>query len=99
MQQLKVDFQMKLLRRQVVVMLSLCLHLLKMLVNLTFLQRKDIKIFSKLRVLENSKSFEDIYSKLVKIQSSEIDIFKDGFKKFENFYLACFFRKKYLFKK
>jgi asparagine synthase (glutamine-hydrolysing) len=61
--------------------------LLKMLVNLTFLQRKDIKIFSKLRVLENSKSFEDIYSKLVKIQSSEIDIFKDGFKKFKNFYL------------
>lgn len=61
--------------------------LIKMLVNLPFLQRRDIKIFDKLRVLENSKSFEGIYSKLVKLQSSEINIFKDEFIKFENYYL------------
>ena len=61
--------------------------LLKIVLNLSFLQRNNIKIFNKLRVLENSKSFEDLYSNLVKIQSSEIDIFKDDFKKYENYYL------------
>ena len=59
----------------------------KIVLNLPFLQRNNIKIFNKLRVLENSKSFEDLYSNLVKIQSSEIDVFKDDFKKYENYYL------------
>ena len=61
--------------------------LLKIFINFPFLEGNNIKIFNKLRVLEDSKSFEDLYSNLVKIQSSEIDIFKDDFKKYENYYL------------
>lgn len=61
--------------------------LIKMLVNLPFLQSRNIKIFNKLATLENSKSFDDLYSKLVKTQSSEINIFKNDFTGFKNYYL------------
>ena len=45
------------------------------------------KLFSKLNTLENTTSFEDLYSKLVKLDNKEMDIFNFKNSDYKNFFL------------
>jgi asparagine synthase (glutamine-hydrolysing) len=47
----------------------------------------ECKLFSKLNTLENTTSFDDLYSKLVRLDNKEIDIFNFKNNDYKNFYL------------
>ena len=50
-------------------------------------KNKGIKVIDKLRSIIDARSFEDIYSKLVKVQSNKIDIFNQNNQVFDELYL------------
>jgi asparagine synthase (glutamine-hydrolysing) len=47
----------------------------------------ECKLFSKLNTLENTTSFDDLYSKLVRLDNKEMDIFNFKNNDYKNFYL------------
>ncbi len=74
-------------------------RLLETIIQNKFFQNSEIKVLNKVKSIIDSGSFDDIYSKLVKIQSSKIDIFNQNNNNFSELFLKNenIFNENYLF--
>ena len=73
--------------------------LLENLIQSKLFKNKGIKVIDKLSIIIDARSFEDIYSKIVKVQSNKIDIFNQNNQVFDELYLKSenIFQGNYLF--